>query len=420
MARRLGIMYIIWDSRMIRMYDPGRGWTEYRGCQAPANAGASLDTTCHRNHVHMSLSWDGAAAITSWWTGAAQTQPYCPTMSSRATPGTGAGLVVPDLSAVPGAVPITPTAILDTRAGVGAGLGRLVPEPRRPLAVPDWRCSRVGPRRRGCSRAAGHLDEQRAGRARQLVLRRPATPRPGGRADRHDDRHDGRPAGLGRDRGAGHDAGGREPLGHCDRVRAGHGDALVPDGTYGVVTASTTLVNGQATLYVKDATPEIMDLSVDNGAGKTGSTLISITVLGVPGPLDHYHVSAHTPQVTGAGWTETVTAQDINGITVIAAVNAVDLSATGDALFYTNGGYYTVGTAVATLVAGRVTIYVKDATAETITLTASNAGISGTSTPIVVNVPPVLPTITVQPTPRTRRTTATRPSSPSPRSGRHR
>ena len=122
MARRLGIMYIIWDSRMIRMYDAGRGWTEYRGCQAPANSGTSLDTTCHRNHVHMSLSWDGAAAITSWWTGAAQTQPYCPTMSSRATPGTGAGLVVPDLSAVPGAVPITPTAILDTRAGVGAGL----------------------------------------------------------------------------------------------------------------------------------------------------------------------------------------------------------------------------------------------------------------------------------------------------------
>ena len=122
MARRLGIMYIIWDSRMIRMYDPGRGWTEYNSCLDPARSGTGLDTTCHRNHVHMSMSWDGAAGITSWWTGAAQTQPYCPTMSSRATPGSGDGLVVPDLSAVPGAVPVTPTAILDTRAGVGAGL----------------------------------------------------------------------------------------------------------------------------------------------------------------------------------------------------------------------------------------------------------------------------------------------------------
>ncbi|MCU0262160.1 MAG: fibronectin type III domain-containing protein [Candidatus Nanopelagicales bacterium] len=122
MARRLGIMYIIWDSRMIRMYDPGRGWTEYKDCLDSARSGAGLDNTCHRNHVHLSLSWDGAAGITSWWTGVAQTQPYCPAMSSRATPGAGAGLVVPDLSAVPDVVPVTPTPILDTRAGVGAGL----------------------------------------------------------------------------------------------------------------------------------------------------------------------------------------------------------------------------------------------------------------------------------------------------------
>ncbi len=122
MARRLGIMYIIWNSRMIRMYDPGRGWTEYRSCLSAANSGTALDTTCHRNHVHLSMSWDGAAGITSWWTGAAQTQPYCPTMPARATPGAGEAVVVPDISAVPGAIPVTPTAILDTRAGVGAGL----------------------------------------------------------------------------------------------------------------------------------------------------------------------------------------------------------------------------------------------------------------------------------------------------------
>ena len=122
MARRLGIMYIIWDSRMIRMYDPGRGWTEYRGCLDPANAGTGLDTTCHRNHVHLSMSWDGAAGLTSWWTGVAQTQPYCPTASSAAKPGVGDAQLVPDLSAVPGAVPVTPTVVLDTWAGAGAGL----------------------------------------------------------------------------------------------------------------------------------------------------------------------------------------------------------------------------------------------------------------------------------------------------------
>ena len=31
-ARRLGIMYIIWDSRMWRLYDMGRGFTDYRSC----------------------------------------------------------------------------------------------------------------------------------------------------------------------------------------------------------------------------------------------------------------------------------------------------------------------------------------------------------------------------------------------------
>jgi hypothetical protein len=122
MARRLGIMYLIWDSRMIRMYDPGRGWTEYRDCLDPARSGEGMDTTCHRNHVHLSLSWDGAAGITSWWTGVAQTQPFCPAMSSKAIPGAGTGLVVPDLSAVPDVVPVTPTPILDTVAGAGSGL----------------------------------------------------------------------------------------------------------------------------------------------------------------------------------------------------------------------------------------------------------------------------------------------------------
>ncbi len=39
MARRLGIMYIIWNNRMIRMYDPGRGWTDYRSCLSASNFG---------------------------------------------------------------------------------------------------------------------------------------------------------------------------------------------------------------------------------------------------------------------------------------------------------------------------------------------------------------------------------------------
>ena len=122
MARRLGIMYIIWNNQMIRMYDPDRGWTNYRDCLAASNAGESLDTSCHRNHMHFSLSWDGAAGFTSWWTGAALTQPYCTARSTTAKPSSGSASVVSDLATVGGLVPVAPTTILDTTAGVGAGL----------------------------------------------------------------------------------------------------------------------------------------------------------------------------------------------------------------------------------------------------------------------------------------------------------
>ncbi len=90
MARRLGIQYVIWNSRMIRMYDPGRGWTNYRNCLAKKNSGKNLDTSCHRNHVHLSLSWDGAAGQTSFWTGVAQTLGSCSEGRASASPGRGA------------------------------------------------------------------------------------------------------------------------------------------------------------------------------------------------------------------------------------------------------------------------------------------------------------------------------------------
>lgn len=62
MARRLGVMYIIWRGRMWRSYRPG--WTDYQGC----SRGRGGDpTTCHRDHVHISLTWAGARKQTSWY-----------------------------------------------------------------------------------------------------------------------------------------------------------------------------------------------------------------------------------------------------------------------------------------------------------------------------------------------------------------
>lgn len=57
MARRTGVMYVIWDSRIWKSYQASRGWQPY--------AGASP----HTDHVHLSFSWAGALGETSFWSG---------------------------------------------------------------------------------------------------------------------------------------------------------------------------------------------------------------------------------------------------------------------------------------------------------------------------------------------------------------
>jgi hypothetical protein len=60
-ARRLGIMYIIWNQRLWATYAPDRGWRN--------EADKGSYTANHKDHVHISLTWDGAYQQTSWWTG---------------------------------------------------------------------------------------------------------------------------------------------------------------------------------------------------------------------------------------------------------------------------------------------------------------------------------------------------------------
>src|SRR5215218_367955 len=75
-ARRLGVMYIIWNNKMWRAYNPSAGWSEYQNCSKRTST--SLYTTCHRNHIHISLSWEGAMARTSFWTRRVAARDYGP------------------------------------------------------------------------------------------------------------------------------------------------------------------------------------------------------------------------------------------------------------------------------------------------------------------------------------------------------
>ena len=57
LARRMGVMYVIWNRQMWSAYSAGAGWRPYNG------------SSPHTDHVHISLSWAGARAQTSFWSG---------------------------------------------------------------------------------------------------------------------------------------------------------------------------------------------------------------------------------------------------------------------------------------------------------------------------------------------------------------
>ena len=65
-ARRLGIMYMIWDRRIWGAYRQSEGWRPYVGVSA------------HTDHIHFSFGWNGAMKRTSWWTGRVAALDYGP------------------------------------------------------------------------------------------------------------------------------------------------------------------------------------------------------------------------------------------------------------------------------------------------------------------------------------------------------
>jgi peptidoglycan hydrolase-like protein with peptidoglycan-binding domain len=87
MARRFGIMYIIWNRHMWRAYDTARGWAPYNG------------SSPHTDHIHFSFTWNGAMAKTSWWTGRAATS-YLTGPGASTDPGNPGGGTPPPTTAL--------------------------------------------------------------------------------------------------------------------------------------------------------------------------------------------------------------------------------------------------------------------------------------------------------------------------------
>lgn len=71
-ARRLGIMYMIWNKRIWKAYDAR--WQDYSGANN------------HTDHVHFSFGWNGAKKVTSYWDGSVAQIDFGPRVSPRITP----------------------------------------------------------------------------------------------------------------------------------------------------------------------------------------------------------------------------------------------------------------------------------------------------------------------------------------------
>jgi hypothetical protein len=63
-VRRLGVQYLIYNNRIWESWD-GK-WHAYNGCASLTSR--NYDTSCHRDHMHISLGWNGAMGATTFWT----------------------------------------------------------------------------------------------------------------------------------------------------------------------------------------------------------------------------------------------------------------------------------------------------------------------------------------------------------------
>lgn len=132
MARRFGIMYIIWNDRIWGVYSASAGWRSYGGCPT------GNPTGCHEDHVHFSFGWAGAQGRTSWWTGRSSAVDYGPCRiagltyapADKGTPNTSPCVAV---AAVAPATPLLQWSGAVERLG---SYGPSVPPVQRAIGVP--------------------------------------------------------------------------------------------------------------------------------------------------------------------------------------------------------------------------------------------------------------------------------------------
>lgn len=104
LARRMGLMYVIWNDRI---YSSSSHFV-WRPYVHPACSGAALAqcgrTLRHQDHVHVSMSWAGALGRTSFWDGTVSGEVAPP--SAPVLPAVPVRPGVPTLPRVPAPIPV--------------------------------------------------------------------------------------------------------------------------------------------------------------------------------------------------------------------------------------------------------------------------------------------------------------------------
>lgn len=95
-ARRLGVMYLIYNKKIWSIYRSKEGWRPSSG---------------HTDHIHVSLSWNGARGNVSFWTGKVSAVDLGPCVRFTGS------YAVPRSSARTGSCPIASKALVRTRLG---------------------------------------------------------------------------------------------------------------------------------------------------------------------------------------------------------------------------------------------------------------------------------------------------------------
>ncbi len=185
-------------------------------------------------------------------------------------------------------------------------------------------------------------------------------------------------------------------------VKMSHNGAGVTFYTSANCVAPTTsyhLSSGSVSYYVKDIRDETFEITVNDDNHKSGKTApIKIN----HGPTSRYLISSVSPQTSGVGFTNIITAKDAFNNTVINdSTTTVNVTSSGSALaFFTTSGYAAT-TSGYRLTSGVASYFARDTKSEIVNIAASDSnGKIGVSSDIYITPAPIVSYIVSSFTPK--------------------